>query len=108
MKPYTDIAGLIESFEAEIAVLQEKINTLKQKPKSQNEKIILKYIETGSTGKTKDYVRELGIMSDRGTMYASSDVSKLIKDGAGDISTGLLAIARQVVGMKKNNGGRRK
>ncbi|GAA0304561.1 hypothetical protein N9W11_06175 [Psychrosphaera haliotis] len=37
-------------------------------------------------------------------LFASSDVSKLIKDGAKDISPNLLAIARRVVGTKKKHG----
>jgi hypothetical protein len=103
MKPYTDIAELIESLTSDIVLLNDTIATLKRPPKSVNEQIIFKYIDTRSTGKTKDFVRSLDIMSDRGTLFSSGDVSKLIKDGADDISPDLLAIARKVVNMKKKN-----
>ncbi len=101
MNPYTDIADLIATLELEIKTLSETIHTLKQEPQGFNEQIIFKYIDTASTGKTKDYVRSLGIKSERGSLFSSGDVSKLIKSGADDISPELLAIARDVVSMKK-------
>ncbi|OUS30694.1 hypothetical protein A9Q98_04095 [Thalassotalea sp. 42_200_T64] len=104
MTPYSNIAELIETLELEIKSLTDKITTLKQEPQSFNEQVIFKYIDTGSTGKTKDFVRSLGVKSARGSLFSSGDVSKLIKDGADDISSELLAIARKVVSMKKKNG----
>jgi|TARA_B110000091_G_C13710166_1_gene430103 hypothetical protein len=107
MKSYTNIAELIELLEANIKALSNEINTLKQEPQSFNEQVIFKYIDTGSTGKTKDFVRSLGIKSERGSLFSSGEVSKLIKDGADDISPELLAIARNVVSMKNKNGVKR-
>lgn len=104
MKPYSDIADLIKNFESEIEAIKDKIATLKKKPQSVNEQIIFKYIDTRSTGKTKDFVRAMGIKSERGTLFSSSDVTKLVKDGADDISPDLLAIARRATGTKKKNG----
>ncbi len=104
MKPYTDIAELIEILESEIVSLTEQISTLKQEPQSFNEQVILKYIDTASTGKTKDFVRSLGVKSERGSLFSSGDVSKLIKEGAADISPDLLAIARKVTSMKNKHG----
>ncbi len=101
MNPYTDIANLIANLESEIKALTQTIDTLKQEPQGFNEQIIFKYIDTASTGKTKDYVRSLGVKSERGSLFSSGDVSKLIKNGAEDISPELLAIAREVVKMKK-------
>jgi len=101
MNPYTDIANLIANLESEIKTLTQTIDTLKQEPQGFNEQIIFKYIDTASTGKTKDYVRSLGVKSERGSLFSSGDVSKLIKNGAEDISPELLAIAREVVKMKK-------
>ena len=100
MKPYTDTAELIATLESEILALTEQISTLKEEPQSFNEQVIFKYIDTASTGKTKDFVRSLGVKSERGSFFSSGDVSKLIKDGADDISPELLAIARAVVNMK--------
>lgn len=102
MKSYTNIAELIELLEADIKALSGEINTLKQEPQSFNEQVIFKFIDTASTGKTKDYVRSLGVKSERGSFFSSGDVSKLIKTGADDISPELLAIARKVVNMKKS------
>jgi hypothetical protein len=104
MKPHTNIADLIEQLESEIASLTNEIATLKQEPENFNEQVLLKYIDTSSTGKTKDFVRSLGVKSERGSLFSSGDVSKLIKDGAEDISPELLAMARKVVGMKNKYG----
>lgn len=104
MKSYTNLAELIAALEAEIKALSDEITTLKKEPQSFNEQVIFKYIDTGSTGKTKDFVRSLGVKSERGSLFSSGDVSKLIKAGAEDISPELLAIARKVVSMKKKNG----
>jgi len=101
MKPYANLAELIINLELEIATLSDTIVTLKKDPQSFNEQVIFKYIDTGSTGKTKDFVRAQDVKSDRGSLFSSGDVSKLIKDGADDISADLLSIARKVVNMKK-------
>ncbi|ALO34889.1 hypothetical protein CMT41_09285 [Colwellia sp. MT41] len=101
MIPYTDTAELIVTLESEIKALSNTIATLKQEPKSFNEQVIFKYIDTASTGKTKDFVRSLGVKSERGSLFSSGDVSKLIKSGADDISPELLVIARDVMYMKK-------
>jgi len=100
MKPYENLAELIEMLESEVQSISDEITTLKKEPQSFNEQVILKYIDTGSTGKTKDFVRALGVISERGSLFSSGDVSKLIKDGADDISPELLAIARKVVNFK--------
>ncbi|NQZ83326.1 MAG: hypothetical protein HRT52_20170 [Colwellia sp.] len=107
MKPYANIAELVETLESEIKSITEQVTILKKEPQSLNEQIILKYIDTCSTGKTKDFVRSLGVKSERGSFFSSGDVSKLIKDGAEDISPDLLAIARKVASMKNKNGKRR-
>ena len=104
MKPYSNIAELIETLESEKRILSEQIATLTKEPQSFNEQVIFKYIDTSSTGKTKDFVRSLGVKSERGSLFSSGDVSKLIKGGADDISPDLLDIARKVVGMKNKNG----
>jgi hypothetical protein len=104
MKSYTNIAELIELLESQIKVLADEITTLKEKPQSFNEQVIFKFIDTWSTGKTKDFVRSLGIKSERGSLFSSGEVSKLIKNGADDISPELLAIARKVVSMKNKKG----
>lgn len=101
MNPYENTDELIANFEAEIKSLTDKITTLKQEPQSFNEQVIFKYIDTASTGKTKDFVRSLGVKSERGSLFSSGDVSKLIKNGADDISPALLSLARDVVKMKK-------
>jgi hypothetical protein len=104
MKAYENVDELIEMLESDIVSLTDTIDTLKQAPQSVNEQIIFKYIDTRSTGKTKDFVRSLDVKSERGTLFSSGDVSKLIKDGADDISPKLLAIARKVVNIKNKNG----
>lgn len=107
MKSYENIAELIENLELEVKAINEEITTLQKQPQSFNEEIIFRYIETGSTGKTKDFVRSLGVKSARGSLFSSGDVSKLIKEGSEDISSELLAIARKVANMKNKNGKQR-
>lgn len=107
MKSYNNIAELIELLEVKKNKIAEEIATLQKEPRNFHEQIIFKYIDTGSTGKTKDYFRELNVMSERGTYFSSGDVSKLLKDGADDISPELLAIARKVNVLKKKSGSKR-
>ena len=98
---YQKIQAQSELAEKQEEINKQKVTTLKQEPKSFNEQIIFKYIDTASTGKTKDFVRSLDIKSERGSLFSSGDVTKLIQNGADDISPELLAIARKVVHMKK-------
>ncbi|TWX68275.1 hypothetical protein [Colwellia sp. C1TZA3] len=104
MKSYENIADLIENLTLEVNAINNEITTLQTEPQSFNEQIIFQYIATGSTGKTKDFVRSLGVKSERGSLFSSGDVSKLIKAGSDDISPELLAIARKVANMKNKNG----
>ncbi|MCJ8314273.1 MAG: hypothetical protein HRU38_19240 [Saccharospirillaceae bacterium] len=103
MKAYNSIEQRIQILEDQVLLLNEEIEILKTPASSNNEKIIFKYIETGSTGKTKDFVRELGIKSDRG-LFSSGDVSRLLKEGAHDISPALLEIARKLANGHNKNG----
>ena len=103
MKAYSSIEERIQILEDQVSILNEEIEVLKTPPTSNNERIVLKYIETGSTGKTKDYVRELGIKSVRG-LFSSGDVSRLLKEGADDISPALLAIANKLANGHNKNG----
>ena len=104
MKSYSSIEQRIDILQSRIDAYQEEIKVLQAEPKSNNERIIFKFIETGSTGKTKDFVRELGIKSPRDSLYSSGDVTKLIKDGADDISPELLSIARALASARNKNG----
>jgi len=104
MKAYANIAELIDNLTLEVKAINDEITTLQAEPQSFNEQIIFQYIATGSTGKTKDFVRSLGIKSERGSLFSSGDVSKLIKAGSDDISSELLVIARKVANTKNKNG----
>lgn len=104
MKSYSSIEQRIDILQSRIEAYQEEIKVLQAEPKSNNERIIFKFIETGSTGKTKDFVRELGIKSPRDSLYSSGDVTKLIKGGADDISPELLSIARALASARNKNG----
>ena len=104
MKSYSSIEQRIDILQSRIEAYQEEIKVLQAEPKSNNERIIFKFIETGNTGKTKDFVRELGIKSPRDSLYSSGDVTKLIKDGADDISPELLSIARALASARNKNG----
>ena len=101
MKSYSSIEQRIDILQSRIEAYQEEIKVLQAEPKSNNERIIFKFIETGSTGKTKDFVRELGIKSPRDSLYSSGDVTK---DGADDISPELLSIARALASARNKNG----
>ena len=104
MKSYHSIEQRIEILQEQVTILNDEIETLQAQPASENERILFKYIETGSTGKTKDFVRELGIKSARGGLFSSGDVSRLIKEGAEDISPKLLALAKQLANGHNKNG----
>ena len=104
MKSYSTIEQRIDILQSRIEAYKEEIAVLQAEPKSNNERIIFKFIETGSTGKTKDFVRELGIKSPRDSLYSSGDVTKLIKDGADAITPALLEIARTLANARNKNG----
>jgi hypothetical protein len=104
MKKHLNIEEFIQMLESEVESLNDDINTLKEEPQNFNEKVLLKYIDTGSTGKTKDFVRDLGVKAERGSLFSSGDVTKLIKSGADDVSPKLLVIAQKVLAMKNKNG----
>ena len=57
MKSYSTIEQRIEILEEKLALINDEISTLKTPAKNNNERIIFKFIETGSTGKTS--VKEL-------------------------------------------------
>ena len=103
MKAYSSIEERIQILEDQVLLLNEEIEVLKPPPTSDNERIVLKYIETGSTGKTKDIVSGLGIKSVRG-LFSSGDVSRLLKEGADDISPALLVIAIKLANGNNKNG----
>jgi hypothetical protein len=104
MKSYSSIEERIDILKDKLTLINNEIDTLKTPAKNNNERIIFKFIETGSTGKTKDFVRELGIKSPRDGLFSSGDVTKLIKDGADDISPALLEIARALASARNKNG----
>jgi hypothetical protein len=104
MKSYSSIEERIDILKDKLTLINNEIDTLKTPAKNNNERIIFKFIETGSTGKTKDFVRELGIKSPRDGFFSSGDVSKRIKDGADDISPALLEIARALASARNKNG----
>ncbi len=97
---YSDIGELIEILETQKLELEKSIIALKRKPNSFEEKVIFKYIETKSTVKTAKFVKEMGIKSPKGTVYAPGDVSNLIYDSENDVDNDLLKIAKGV--FKKN------
>ncbi|WP_372762238.1 hypothetical protein [Pseudoalteromonas sp.] len=104
MKSYSSIEQRIEILQSRIEAYKDEIEVLQTEPKNDNERIIFKFIETGSTGKTKDYVRSLGIKSSRDSLFSSGDVTKLIKEGAADVNPALLEIARALASARNKNG----
>lgn len=96
MKKWKSIQELISLLEAEKGEIEIRVAVLKRVPNSFNDEVILKYIETMSTVKAAEYMKAKGIRSPRGTVYASGDVSTLIKEGAGDVDGVLLRIAREI------------
>ena len=90
MKSYNTIAERIEILQSRIEAYKDEIEVLKAEPKSDNERIIFKF--------------GLGIKSSRDSLYSSGDVTKLIKDGATDISPALLEIARVLASARNKNG----
>lgn len=96
MKTWQSIQDLISLLEAEKEELEMRLVALKEVPKSFNDEVILKYIETKSTVKAAEYVNAKGTRSPRGTVYAASDVSALIKEGGEEINSVLLRIAQEI------------
>ncbi len=96
MTKWKSIQELIISLEEEKIEIENRLAALRAEPASFSEEIILKYIETRSTVKAAEFVKSKGIKSSRGTVYAASDVSSLIKEGDNNINAVLLCIAREI------------
>lgn len=96
MKKWKDIPELISFLEETKHDLDDRIVALKSEPSSFEDEIILKYIETRSTVKAAEYVKAKGVRTTKGTVYAASDVSSLIKEGNANINNTLLRIAREI------------
>ncbi|MFT5296264.1 MAG: hypothetical protein ACI9YH_002284 [Colwellia sp.] len=107
MKNKKSTKELIKIKESEIKLLQSDIAVLKIKPSNLNEEFIVNYIETRSTAKTAEFVRSKGIKTDRGTVTEGGDISKLIKEGAVDISPKLLCMAQKIFKQNKKSVGKR-
>jgi len=95
-RKYQTIGELIALLETDKDELEERIAALKQPCTSFEEELIIKYIETRSTVKAAEYVKSKGIKSPKGTVFASGDVSKIIKNGDVSINPVLLRIAKEI------------
>lgn len=96
MKRWNSIEELVNTLEEERRELDVRIEALKTNPISSEDEILLKYIETRSTVKVAEFIRSKGIRSTKGTVYAGSDVSSLIKEGGEETNSVLLRIAREI------------
>lgn len=96
MKKWKDIPELISFLEEEKRDIQNRIDALVSEPGSLEEEIIRKYIEARSTTKVAEYIKSKGVKSPKGTVYAASDVSYLIKEGGGNINSIILSMAREI------------
>lgn len=96
MKKWNSIQEFISILESIKVEIEARLIALRTPPQSFNDEVLLKYIETRSTHLTAEYVKSKGVKSSSGRVFASNDVSALIKDGASDVNDVLLRIARDI------------
>ncbi|WP_277057236.1 hypothetical protein [Trichlorobacter lovleyi] len=98
MKKYDNLDELIEILKVSKADIEEKIQALQTSPRSFEEELILRYIETRSTVKAAEFAKSKNIRSPKGTVFSGSNVSNIIRDGSKSINPILLKIAREIFG----------
>jgi len=101
MKKLNSIQEFISLLESKKYELEAWLLALRTPPQCFNDEILLKYIETRSTPATAAYVKAKGIKSSSGKVFASGDVSALIKEGSVDANDVLLSIARDIFDKNK-------
>jgi hypothetical protein len=100
MKKHKSIGGLIQRLGGEVRKKQALMRALRAVPKTRQQVILLKYIETGSTAKTAKFMNEAGMRSAAGKAPSSGDVRDLILAGHDSLNSILLEYARAT--FKKN------
>jgi len=95
-RKYQTIGELIAILETDRDELEERITALRQPCSSFEEELIIKYIKTRSTVKVAEYAKSKGIKSPKGTVFAGSDVSEIIKSGGDSINPVLLRMAKEI------------
>jgi len=103
VKKNSNIGELIKLLEEYTLEFQFRISALKSGPSSIEEETLFKYIEIMSTPKTADVIKSKGLRSPRGTVYAPSDVSDLIKEGHLSLDDALLKFVREIFNRNKKN-----
>ena len=107
MKRYKSINGLIRILGGQVREAQALMKALKVKPKTTEQTVLLKYIETRSTPKTARFMREEGVKSPSRKSFMPADVSALITAGHPSLNAHLLKFAREIFKRNKKNVQRR-
>jgi hypothetical protein len=100
MKKHKSIGGLIRILGGQVREKQALMRALKATPKTRQQVILLKYIETGSTAKAAKFMNEGGMKSATGKAPSATDVRDLILEGHASLNAILLEYARST--FKKN------
>lgn len=100
MKKHKSIGGLIRILGGQVREKQAVMRALKAVPKTRQQVILLKYIETCSTTQTAKFMRESGMKSTAGKAPSPADITDLIVNGHESLNQVLLKFAREI--FKKN------
>ncbi len=102
-RKYQTISELVALLRADREELDARINTLQTPPSSFEEELLLKYIETRSTIKAAEFAKRKGVKSTKGTVFAASDVSSLVRNGSNSVNPIILRIAREIFEKNSEN-----
>jgi hypothetical protein len=96
MNKYSSIEELIRLLQDRILETNKLIGALMVAPETTEQEILLKYIETRSTTRTANFMRQRDIRTKHGNSYLPADVSRLIKDGHDSLDLVLLKFAQEI------------
>ena len=86
----------IEEIEKNIEFLTKILAILKEDSNSYEEIILKKYIELESLPKLKLFIQDLGIRTERGTIYQTNDLSEIIRKQPSHVNQDILNLAYKI------------
>lgn len=86
----------IEEIEKNIEFLTKILAILKEDSNSDEELILKKYIELESLPKLKLFIQDLGIRTERGTIYQTNDLSEIIRRQPSHVNKDVLKLSYKI------------
>ena len=94
---YSDKNELIHHLEETCLEINKLNNILKKPIKGFKNQVLVEYIVTQSTVRTKEFVNKKGKRTPKGTKYTTNDISELIRSDVESSNLVLLQLARSIL-----------